>query len=152
MQQKDTTNVEQSQLYTTFITPSEHYNRHMAEAFEGLTGFRRVVDDVIIHDKDISNHVSHVKKFLQKCQERRMSINQDKWVFCQTKVKFAGFQLSSDGYRIDPSITEALTQFPTPANRSDLQSFFGLVNQLSSSTDTVAQLLLPLRPLLNTKK
>ena len=152
---------EQSQLYTTFITPfgrfkylrapyglssiAEHYNRRMAEAFEDLTGFRRVVDDVIIYDKDISNHESHVKKFLQICQERMISINQDKWVFCQTKVKFAGFQLSSDGYRIDPSTTEAPTQFPTPANRSDLRSFFGLVNQLSSSTDTVAQLLLPLR-------
>ena len=48
-------------------------------------------------------------------------------------------------------ITEALANFPTPTNRTDLQSFFGLVNQLSSSTDTVAQLLLPLRPLLSTK-
>ena len=158
---------EQSQLYTPFITPfgrfkylrapyglssiAEHYNRRMAEAFEGLTGFRRVVDDVIIYEKDISNHVSHVKKLLQRFQERRISINQDKWVFCETKVKFAGFQLSSDGYRIDTSIREALAQFPTPANCSDLRSFFGLVNQLSSSTDTVAQLLLPLRPLLSTK-
>ena len=72
---------EQSQLYTTFITLfgrfkylrapyrlssiAEHYNRRMAEAFEGLTEFRRVVDDVIIYDKDISNHVSHVEKFLE---------------------------------------------------------------------------------------
>ena len=52
---------EESQLYTTFITPfsrfkylrayglssiAEHYNRQMAEAFEGLTGFRRIIDDV----------------------------------------------------------------------------------------------------------
>ena len=110
-----------------------------------------MVDKVTIYDKDISYLVSHVKKFLQRCQECRISIHQDKWVFCQTQVKFAGFQLSSDGYRIDLSTTEALAQFPTPANRSDLRSFFGLVNQLSSSTDTVAQLLLPLRPLLNTK-
>ena len=51
---------EQSQLLTTFLTPfgrfkykrapyglssiAEHYNRRMAEAFEGLSGFRRVVD------------------------------------------------------------------------------------------------------------
>ena len=44
-----------------------------------------------------------------------------------------------------------LANFPTPTNCTDLQSFFGLVNQLSSSTDTVAQLLLPLHPLLSTK-
>ena len=159
---------EASQLYTTFITPfghfkylrasyglssiAEHYNRRMAEAFEGQTGFRRVVDDVIIYDKDIESHVEHIKQFLQRCKERQISINKDKWVFCRTKVEFAGFQVSSDGYRIDSLITEALADFPTPANRTDLRSFFGLANQLSSSTDTVAQLLLPLCPLLSTKK
>ena len=53
-----------SQILTTFITPfgrykylrapygnssiSEHYDRRMAEAFAGLTGFRRIVDDIII--------------------------------------------------------------------------------------------------------
>ena len=52
---------EESQVLTTFITPhgcfkylrapyglssiAEHYNRRMAEAFEGLSGFRRIVDD-----------------------------------------------------------------------------------------------------------
>ena len=51
-------------LYTTFITPfgcfkylrapyglssiAEHYNIWMAEAFEGLTAFRHIIDDVII--------------------------------------------------------------------------------------------------------
>ena len=44
-------------------------HNHMAEAFEGLIGFRRVVDDVIIYDKDISSHVGHMKQFLQRCQE-----------------------------------------------------------------------------------
>ena len=59
---------QESQILTTFITPfgrykylrapygissiSEHYNCRMAEAFTGLTGFRRVVDDVIIYDSD----------------------------------------------------------------------------------------------------
>ena len=40
---------------------------------------------------------------------------------------------------------------PPPQNRTDLRSFFGLVNQLSSSTSAVAPLLAPLRPLLSTK-
>ena len=52
---------------------------------------------------------------------------------------------------MDSTITEAISSFPKPANRSDLRAFFGLVNQLSSSTDTITELLLPLRPLLSTK-
>ena len=68
---------------------AEHYNRWMAEAFEGLTRFRRIVDDVIIYDKDVESHRDHVQQFLQRCQERQISIN---------KYKFAGFQVSSEGY------------------------------------------------------
>ena len=44
-----------------------------------------------------------------------------------------------------------LQNFPTPSNRTDLRSFFGLVNQLSSSTNAIASLRTPLRPLLSTK-
>ena len=158
---------EESQLYTTFITPfgrykylrapyglssiAEHYNRRMAEAFEGLSAFRRVVDDVVIFDKDKESHITHVKQFLQRCQDRQISLNRDKCTFCQTTITFAGFNLSTEGYRIDSSITDAITSFPVPSSRSDLRSFFGLVNQLSSSTDTISKLLVPLRPLLSTK-
>lgn len=67
---------------------------------------------------------------------------------CHTR---AGFILSAKGYRVDDAITEAISRFPTPTNRSDLRSFLGLVNQLSASTPAIAALLTPLRPLLSTK-
>ena len=110
-----------SQLLTTFTTPfgrfkycrapyglssfAEHYNRRMAEAFEGLTGFRRIVDDTVIYDKDKTTHMEHVRQFLQRCQDKRIALNIDKCKFCQTEVTFAGFQLSAKGYRVDATIT-----------------------------------------------
>ena len=66
-------------------------------------------------------------------------------------MDFAGFILSPRGYQIDPSITQAIADFPTPGSRTDLRSFIGLVNQLSASTPKIATLLTPLRPLLSTK-
>ena len=156
-----------SQILTTFITPfgrykylrapygissiSEHYNWRMAEAFNGLSGFRRIVDDFVIYDSNITDHISHVQQFLERCAENNITLNTEKCQFSKTQVTFAGFQLSSSGYKIDPAITEAITKYPTPANRSDLRSFIGLVNQLSTSTNTLAALLTPLRPLLSTK-
>ena len=153
-----------SQDLTTFITPfgrfkflrapygiSEHYNRRMDEAFIGLPGFRRIVDDIVIYDQNRAERVSHIRKFLQRCAEKNITLNRSKWKFVQTTVDFAGFILSPKGYQIDPSITQAITEFPTPANRTDLRSFIGLVNQLSASTPTIATLLAPLRPLLSTK-
>ena len=130
---------ESSQLLTTFITPqgrfkylralyglssiSEHYDRRMAEAFAGLQGFRRIVDDIVIYDNNTSDHAAHVRQFLQRCVENQ----------------------------VDTTITTAILQYPKPNTRTDLRSFFGLVNQLSSSTDAIAALLTPLRPLLSTK-
>ena len=158
---------ENSQLLTTFITPygrfkylrapygissiSEHYDRRMAEAFTGLTGFQRIVDDIVIYDSDPQQHTTHVVQFLQRCADKHIALNFDKCKFCQTEVTFAGFRLSAQGYQVDHSITDAISKFPKPSNRTDLRSFFGLVNQLSSSTSDVALLLTPLRPLLSTK-
>ena len=64
---------------------------------------------------------------------------------CPISRHIAGLCLSPEGYHVDPSI---IADFPTPANRTDLRSFIGMVNQLSA---TVATLLSPLRPLLRTR-
>ena len=158
---------EDSQELTTFITPfgrfkylrapyglssiAEHYNWRMAEALEGLTGYRRIVDDIVIYDKDPQQHVMHVKQFLQRCKDKKISLNRDKWQFCQSEVKFAGFHLTPEGYQIDSSITAAIKQFPTPTTHTELRSFVGLANQLTSGTNAIAELIAPLRPLLSTK-
>ena len=81
---------EDSQFLTTFITPfgrfkylrapycissiSEHYNRRMDEAFAGLTGYRRIVNDVVIYDSDPTQHISYIRWFLQCCTERSPSM------------------------------------------------------------------------------
>ena len=123
----------------------------MTEAFRGLSGFRRIVNDFVIYDSNISDYESHVKQFLQCCADFNISLNTEKFQFFQRQVTFAGFQLSAEGYQVDPSITAAITNYPTPTNRSELRSFLGLVNQLSTSTNALATLLDPLRPLLSTK-
>lgn len=121
-----------SQLLTTFITPlgrykflrapfglssiSEHYDRRMYEAFQGLTDFRCIVDDVLIYDEDPARHVDRVRQFLQWCEERGISLNCDKFQFCQRDIEFAGFHLSHDGYRISDDITQAISSFPTPSS------------------------------------
>jgi len=77
---------EGSQDLTTFIMPfgrfkylsdpyglsstAEHYNRRMAEALEGLSGYRSIVDDIVISDKDPEQHVLHVKQFLKHCKDK----------------------------------------------------------------------------------
>ena len=158
---------EDSQKLTTFITPfgrfkylrapygicsiSEHYNRRMDEALAGLKDFRKIVDDVVIFDQDEQEHVEHVRQILQRCQEKKISLNKDKFRFNQTEVPFAGFKLTPEGYSINSDITAAISTFPTPGSCTDLRSFFGLTNQLASSTSQISNILAPLKPLLSTR-
>ena len=56
-----------------------------------------------------------------------------------------------EGYQVDPSITAAITLFTSPTTHTELSSFLGLVTQLTSGTNTIAELITPFRPLLSTK-
>ena len=158
---------ETSQLLTTFITPfgrykflrapfgicsiSEHYNRRMDEAFSGLKNYRKVVDDVLIFDCDFDSHITRVRQFLKRCEELQISLKREKFKFACTSVNFAGYEISQAGYKLDASLIKGISDFPTPQNITDLCSFFGLVNQLSGSSKSIATCLAPLRPLLSTK-
>jgi len=81
----------ESQFLMTFIIPfgdfkylhapygissiSEHYDHRMAEAFTGLTGFHRIVDDIVIYDSDASTHTEHVRTFLKRCADKNITLN-----------------------------------------------------------------------------
>ena len=110
----------------------------MDEALRGLSGYRRVIDNIVMYDSDVVQHGSHVRQFLHQCADYRITLNINKFKYAQPEVQFAGFVLSAEGYSVDPAITNAIQQFPTPSNRINLRSFFGLANQLSSSTVVVS--------------
>jgi len=97
----------------------------MAEALAGLSGYRRIVDDVVIYDQDIAEHANHLREFLQRCADMNITLNMEKCKFCQTGVAFAGFRLSAEGYQVDTSITDAIHSFPTPASSPICAHFLG---------------------------
>ena len=90
-----------SRLFKFLLAPcgissiSEHYNRRMDEAFAGLKGYHRF-NEVVIFDRDTTLHPSHVKMFLQHCEERQITLNTEKWVY-------------ANGYSIDNSIVSAIS-------------------------------------------
>ena len=87
----------------------------MDEAFVGIQGIRKIVDDVVVFDKDEQQHVEHVREILQCCEDRGISLNCDKFKFCLPHAHFAGLTLTSEGYSISSNITDAISNFPTPS-------------------------------------
>ena len=158
----------QSQPLTTFITPfgrymykralygvssiSEHYNRRMDQCLHDLPGMKRLVNDVIVYGRTREKLLHRVRLALQRCRQHGVSLNREKVQFMQPSVKFAGFMVSSNGYRPDPALTDATRDFPAPTDISSLRSFFGLVNQVAPFSDSIARHMQPLRTLLSAKR
>ena len=63
---------------------------------------------------------------MRLCQEKGISLNREKFKFCQPKAHFAGLTLTPEGYSV--IFIDAIAKFPKPSSRTDLQSFFGLTN------------------------
>jgi len=82
----------------------------MEEALEGLSGYRRIVDDIVIYDKDPQQYVQHVKQFLQWCSDKQLSPNREKWQFHQSQVTFVGFHLSSHCKNNFVILTKSISQ------------------------------------------
>ncbi|XP_065190896.1 uncharacterized protein K02A2.6-like [Sycon ciliatum] len=155
-----------SKPLTTFITPwgryrycrnpqglssaGDEFNCRTDAAFDRLANFVKVVDDGLVHDVDFQDHVTHVRDVLHRAREHHITLSPHKFVFGASEVQFCGFVINADGYAVDGSKTSAIRQFEVPCNRTDLRSFFGLVNQCSDFTPRIAELSEPLRPLLKT--
>ena len=127
---------EESHLLTIFTTPFgrwmhlrapygvssifEHYYRRMETAFQGMSQFAKLVDDVVVHDKRRKDQTHRVREFLQRCPERGFSLNKEKFVFAQPKATFAGYEFSSSGHSIGSQLVFAVNDFPEPTNITEL--------------------------------
>ena len=120
----------------------------MDEALQGLNRVSHIVDDCLVASETWEQHIEDVEALLERCREKNISLNPDKFCFGQETVTFAGIQMSQGGFTIDPNLLQAVRDFPTPMSKTDVRSFFGLVNQLSSHTDQLSHLLATLQPLL----
>ena len=157
---------EKSRALTTFITPwgrfrylrdpqgfiaaGDEFNQRTDVAFSGIPHLAKVVDDGLIYDSDYKTHLQNVRAVLQRAREHRITLSAKKFVFGQDKVDYCGYVLDRNGWSMDPGKIKAIAEFPKPITRTDLRSFFGIVNQFSEFTKDIAKSADPLRGLLKT--
>ncbi|XP_050709713.1 uncharacterized protein LOC126994436 [Eriocheir sinensis] len=159
---------EQDQPLTTFITPYGRYKylrgpmgfAATGDAFclrgdmalQGVPNCVKVVDDVLVYGEDYLQHLHHVNTVLARCRASGITLNAEKFILAAPAVKLCGFVLSANGIDADPEKVRAITDFPTPANITDLRSFMGLVNQLTEFTPEISAAAQPLRPLMSPRR
>lgn len=131
---------------TAFNTPSGHYE-YLVMPF-GLTNCPAVfqclindvlrdmlnkfvfvyLDDILIFSRSTSEHVQHVRRVLQRLLENQLFVKAEKCEFYQDSVSFLGFVVNSNGIQMDTPKVRAVTEWPKPTSRRELQSFLGFAN------------------------
>ena len=138
---------EEDRHYTTFITPwglyrykrapqgflssGDGYNRILDDILAHIARLVRCVDDSLLHDKNIEEHWWRVMEFLGVAGHAGVVLNFDKFQFSEETVDFAGFRITEDTVEPLPKYLDAIREYPTPKNITDIRSWFGLVNQVS---------------------
>ncbi len=154
---------EEDRHLTTFITPwgryrykvapqgyiasGDGYTRRYDEIVSDIEDKTKCVDDVLLWSGSIEQSFFRTVAWLDICGRHGITLNPEKFIFAQDEVEFAGFDITMDSVKPSAKHFQAILNFPTPQNITDVRSWFGLVNQVSYAF-SMADKMLPFRRLL----
>lgn len=160
---------EESSKLTTFQTPwgryrykrlpfglapsPELFQAKLDQCLEGLEGIHTIADDVLITgqgdtlEEAYRDHDDNMHKFLQRCRERNVTLNREKFEFKVDNIKFIGHQLTRNGLKPDPSKVEAIRKMEAPTDVAGVQRFVGMVKYLAKFLPDLSEISEPLRRL-----
>ncbi len=117
-----------------FLSSGDGYNRRFDAILSDFGHKERCVDNTIHYDEDLETHWWRTVEFLEIVGKSGVVLNPDKFQFAEREVDFAGFRITESSIEPLPKFLGAIRDFPTPTSTTDIRSWFGLVNQVSSYT------------------
>ena len=138
---------EESSKLTTFLLPSgrfrflrapmglscssDEFCRRSDKVIEGLPGIRKLVDDILVQAPDMDTLRNRIDQLLARCRSHNFTLSRKKLEIGES-VEFAGQIVSQIGVQPNPEYLQGIRDFPAPKTVSELRSFLGMVNQLST--------------------
>ncbi|KAF7640898.1 hypothetical protein LDENG_00006770, partial [Lucifuga dentata] len=86
------------------------------------------LDDILIFSRSREGHVFHVQSVLQRLLENSLYCKAEKCEFHVSSVSFLGFVVAEGSIQMDPEKVSAVTTWPVPGSRKQLQRFLGFAN------------------------
>ncbi|UYV68762.1 hypothetical protein LAZ67_6000728 [Cordylochernes scorpioides] len=105
-------------------------------------------DDFIIFSDTLEEHIQHVEKFLEICQQENIKLNYKKCEFLKTSIEFLGYTVKNGTYTPQTRNLDIINAIKPPFNQKTLQSFLGAVNVYNKFIPDYARLRTPLNHLL----
>ena len=122
----------------------DEFQRKMDESYEGLEGVITLEDDILVFGKTREEHDRRLQAVLIRSRERGIKLNKDKLETGLTQVRYFGHLLTQKGIQPDPEKVRAVTTMKEPTNKSELETFLGMVTYLSKFTPNLSEITSPL--------
>ena len=133
-----------------YVSSGDGYARRYDKIIEKFERKTKITDDTAFWDSELEDHWWRMIEYLELVGNYGIILNPDKLQFCQRKIDFAGFRISTDKIEPLPKYLDAIRSFPTPTKLQDIRSWFGLINQVAHYNQ-LSGLMAPFRPLLSSK-
>ena len=105
------------------------------------------LDDILIFSKDLASHLERLEAVFWKLEEASLKLKPSKCELFQRKLAYLGHVISAKGVATDESKIEAIKNWPTPNNVTEVQSFLGFMGYYHRFIPKFMQVARPLHEL-----
>jgi hypothetical protein len=126
------------------------FQRMMNEIFAGeIRGGVVIIyiDDILIFTDDLEEHRKVVRRVLRRLEENNLFLKPEKCEFETSRTQFLGMIIEPGKVEMSPKKVSAVTEWPTPTCKRDLQRFLGLTNYYRQFIKGFADIARPLHKL-----
>lgn len=109
------------------------------------------LDDLIVATDTFEDHIQTLKEVSRRLRNAGLTINSQKSIFCRRSIKYLGYVLDERGWNVDKEKTEAVSSFPTPASKKEIQRFLGMCGWYRRFIKDFSKIATPLTELTKTK-
>ena len=102
------------------------------------------LDDILIFSRTLEEHHQHVRQVLQRLLENKLYVKAEKCEFHTDSIPFLGYIVERGQMRAAPEKIQAVTSWPRPTSRKQLQRFLGFANFYRRFIRNYSQLAAPL--------
>ena len=135
---------EESKKYMAFSIPEGHFEfnrmpfglknapaifrRMMDNALGGLIGKLCFVylDDILVFGSTLQEHNKNMIDLFDRLQKTGLKLQPDKCDYLWPELKYLGHLITKDGVKPNPAKIQAVRDFKTPQNVTQIESFLGL--------------------------
>lgn len=84
------------------------------------------VDDLLVYSQNFAEHMEHLQIFFNRLRKANLKLKGAKCRFCLKRVDYLGFTVGEGEILPNRKKVEAIYQYPTPQNVTDIKRFTGM--------------------------